>query len=383
MKRLVLVGGGHAHLQVLKMLRTTHLKGVEIVLVTPRRLQIYSGMLPGWIAGLYSLAHCQIDLDALTQVSGVELILDTVVGMDARRRCVALTDGTHLEYDYLSLDIGSETDVSWLEAAGEHLLPVRPLEGFVSGWGTLLEDAAARSSYRLAIIGAGAAGVELAFAARYAFQQRNLNATVDLISSDQHFLAGHAENVAHLARNLLAQRGIILHGARAAGAEEGIQLANGELLSADRIIAATGSRAPCWLRLSHLDLDHDGYVCVDAAHRSLSHPDVFAAGDICARPDHPLARSGIHALGAGAVVAHNLLALLASRPLKTYQPRHKRLYLLATGPRHAIASWGAWSAQGQWVWVWKDWLDRRFIRRHTLGSPSAYRSSSERKGDTP
>lgn len=362
--RVILVGGGHAHLQVLDALARHRLAGVDITLVSPRRLQIYSGMLPGWMAGHYPLSNCHIDLGPLAQAAGVKLILETMAGMDANKQCIALSNGDILEYDLLSLNTGSESDVSWLKAAGEKLLPVRPLEDFISGWASFLADAGTQLPLRLVVIGAGAAGVELAFAAHYACKQRRLSAKVDLVSSE-HFLSGHHDRVVRRTLGLLSKRGINLHTGRAVGAEEGVLLENGELITADRIIATTGARAPYWLQISHLALDAQGYISVDATYRSLSHPNVFAVGDVCSRTDTYCERSGVHAVKAGVVVAHNLLATLRGGALKTYSHKHRSLYLLATGPRYAIASWGPWSAQGGWVWFWKDWLDKHFIRQHT------------------
>jgi NADH dehydrogenase FAD-containing subunit len=164
----------------------------------------------------------------------------------------------------------------------------------------------------------------------------------------------------------LQEAGIAVHTQRAVGIPGGVMLADGRELHPDIVLAATGTRAPCWLKLAKLALDEHGHVAVDAFHRSLSHPQVFASGDICARMDVVMARSGVHAVHAGPVLAHNLLAVLSDKPLRAYRPRKKSLYLLRSGERHAIASWGGLSAEGRWVWRWKDAIDRRFIARHTL-----------------
>lgn len=361
---LIMAGGGHAQLSVLKALAQKPL-GIDAVLITPSPYQIYSGMLPGWMAGHYSLSECRIDLRPLAESAGARLIFAHVVGIDARRRRVSLSDGMHLDYDGLSLDVGSETDLSLLEAAGERLLPIKPLGNFVQRWPTILNAASQQDHYRLMVVGGGAAGVELAFAAQHAFTtQRCKQASVALVASESGILPGHASGVKQCARALLEQRGITLVQAQAVGTSEGVALSNGQSLSADCIIAATGARPPAWLRNSDLALDKQGYVLVDAQHRSVSHPNVFAAGDVCMRSDIQLAHSGVHAVFAGPVLAHNLLAAINGHELESYRPRKKSLYLLATGPEHAIASWGAFSAQGHWVWVWKNWIDCRFMRKY-------------------
>jgi len=361
--RLVLAGGGHAHLSVIRALSQQHLD-VKVVLVTPNPHQIYSGMLPSWIGGHYQLSDCQIDLRPLVAAAGATLVIDQLLGMNASLRRVYLSQGKHLDYDYLSLDIGSESDLSWLESAGEQLLPIKPLTEFVRRWPTILAAAAAQEDYQLVVIGGGAAGVELAFAAQYAFAKRGCKASTTLISSENGILSGHANGVKKRATALLLQRGITTYQARAVATADGVLLASGQRLRADCLLAATGTRAPAWLRESGLELDEHGYILVGATHQSVSHAEVIAAGDVCSRSDIKLAKSGVHAVFSGPVLAHNLLASLLGGKQITYRPRRRSLYLLATGSKHAIASWGAFSTQGHWVWLWKNWIDRRFMQKH-------------------
>ncbi len=365
MHRLILVGGGHAHLSVLRAL-AKHRLNIDALLITPSLHQIYSGMLPGWMAGHYSLSDCQIDLSPLAQAAGVRLIIGQAMGIDANRRCIALSDRTRLDYDFLSLDVGSESNLSWLNALGDRLLPVKPIGGFVQRWPDILAQAAKQNNFQMVVVGGGAAGVEIAFAAQHVFAERAYDATVSLIASEKGILHGHASRAVKSVRDLLVKRGIKLHEAHAAGVEQGVLLGNGQFLHADIVIAATGSSPPHWLESSHLALDEHGYISVDATHRSLLHPNVFAAGDVCARTDRIMPRSGVHAVFAGPVVAHNLITSISGGKFIRYRPRRRSLYLLATGPRHAIASWGAFSAQGHWVWRWKNWIDRRFMLKNNL-----------------
>jgi len=361
--KLVLVGGGHAHLSVLRALTDKRPAGLDVVLVTPSRYQNYSGMLPGWVAGHYPLSACRIDLQPLVQAAGARLVLNTMAGMDAARRCVALKDGQPIDYDLLSLDVGSETNTSWLEVLGAKLLPIKPLDSFFAQWPCILAAAKAKPGYQLVVVGGGAAGVEMALAALHAFAQAGVSGRVELVASESGLLPGHAPGVQARVMQFARQAGLGVHLLRGVGTEEGVLLADGRLLHADSVIAATGARAPVWLGMSKLGLDAQGYLLVDAHHRSVSHPNVFAAGDVCARADAVLSRSGVHAVQAGPVLAHNLLAALDGAALQTYAPKRRSLYLLACGPRYAVASWGRWSAEGEWVWRWKDWIDRRFIQR--------------------
>jgi pyridine nucleotide-disulfide oxidoreductase family protein len=366
MKRLVLAGGGHAHLAVLDALARDPLRDVEVTLVTPASKQAYSGMLPGWIAGHYSRPEIEIDLESLARRANVTFLRDCIGAVDANRRCVAMSDRQQLEYDVLSLDVGSEIDASWVGTLGDRLLPVRPIAGFLERWPGLLAAARNRPGYRIAVVGAGAAGVEVALAVRHAFDQERIDGKICLVAPREKFLAGHGPGARRRVADWMRRAGVELHDGHAVGTRQGLLLPDGSPILADRVIAATGAAPPGWLKLSGLRLDQQGYVAVDSCHRSVSHSDVFAAGDVCAREDPHFARSGVHAVRAGPVLAANLAVALMGGSLREYRPRRRSLYLLACGPRNAIVSWGNLSAGGRWAWWWKDRIDRGFVARHSV-----------------
>lgn len=366
MKHLVLAGGGHAHLAVLSALARAPLRGVEVTLVTPLPRQAYSGMLPGWIAGHYSRADLEIDLEPLARRAGVRLLIDSIGAMDANRRCIALSDGRYLEFDLLSLDVGSEIDISWLETLQDRLLPLRPLGEFMERWPVFLAAARVRAGFRVAVVGAGAAGVEIALAVRHAFDRERIGGEVCLVAPREKFLAGHGPGTRKRIEGWASRVGVMLHDGHAVGTRDGLLLSDGSEIPADCVIAATGAAPPSWLKVSGLRLDEQGYVAVDAHHRSLSHSRVFAAGDVCSRQERHFARSGVHAVRAGPVLANNLAAALSGGRFRQYRPRRRSLYLLACGPCSAVVSWGNLSAGGSWAWRWKDRIDRRFVERHAV-----------------
>lgn len=365
MHRLILAGGGHAQLSVLTALAEKK-PDIETILVTPSPFQIYSGMLPGWMAGHYTLDECCIDLRPLAANAGAKLIVASIVGIDAKQRSVELPNGSRLDYDTLSIDIGSETNIAWAHTADERLLPIKPLEKFTALWPQIIAAAERNNRYQLIVVGGGAAGVELAFAARQAFSTHAIQAQVTLVASERGLLPNHAASVIRYAKKLLIQRGVVLQQSHAIYDSAGLKLSSGQLLQADAIIAATGARAAEWLENTDLALDEQGYLLVDSHQRSISHREVFAAGDVCMRKDIRLSRAGVHAVFSGPILANNLLAHSTGQAMQQYRPRKKSLYLLATGPKHAIASWGWFSAQGYWVWRWKDWIDRAFVRKYRI-----------------
>lgn len=358
-----MVGGGHAHLAVLRALANEQHLSVDAVLVTPSKYQNYSAMLPGWISGHYPMSAFRIDLESLAQAAGVRLLLGSMAGMDAERRCIALENGLQINYDLLSLDVGSETNTSWLEVLGPKLLPTKPLDRFISQWPCILASARTKHGYQLVVVGAGVCGVEIALAVQYAFTQAGVVGEVHLVASEAGLLPGHARATQARMVRLAQRAGLFLHFQRGVGTEQGVLLADGTMLLADAVIAATGARAPVWLALAKLELDAQGFLLVDKNHQSISHRSVFAAGNICSRKDTSLSRSGVHASRVGSVLAHNLLVALGGGSLQTYLPKRRTLCLLACGPRYAVASWGRYSAEGHWVWRCKDWIDRHYIGR--------------------
>lgn len=363
-QRVILAGGGHAHLAVLADWAKGPLPDTRRWLVTSSRFTAYSGMLPGWLAGIYRAEDLLIDLAPLAERAGAQLVLADVIGLDPARRILRLSSGEAMAFDLLSLATGGETDASALAAAKDRLLPVRPVGTFMERWSQLCQAHAPTDPINIAVVGGGAAGVELVLGVDAALRQTFESYRVSLVTRSDGFLSGHGQRVRRLAQRELSDRGIAVHFAQATGGPLGLLLSEGACLPADCIIAATGSRAPSWLAQSGLACNREGFVAVGADLRSTSHPAIFAAGDIIDRADRSVARSGVHAVKAGPVLAANLRATLAGGALQTYEPRNRTLYLLALGDRRAIVSWGNVAGAGRWAWRVKDRIDRNFVGRH-------------------
>lgn len=326
---------------------------------------MYSGMVPGLVAGHYRVDDCAIALTPLAQAAGVEFVEAAATALDATARRVLLADGRELGYDVLSLDIGSVMPRDAIPGASEHGLFVRPIEQFVA----LLEplfDLAARRVLDLVVVGGGAAGVELAMAFHHRLCVRDEGrARVVLVTGGGRPLRGYPEAVvAHAEAALRARRITVLPEVCTAVHADHLQLANGARVACDAPVLALASAAAPWLRDSGLALTASGHVRTMATLQSASHTEVLATGDVATRDDTPHAKSGVHAVRAGPALAANLRALLGGVPLVPHPVRPRTLNLLACGGRRAIASWGEWSAEGRWVWWWKNHIDRAFIARY-------------------
>lgn len=376
MKRLLLLGGGHAHVHVLQAMARTPMAGARALMVTPFARQMYSGMVPGLVAGAYGDADCAIPLAPLARAAGVELVEASAAALDAGARQVTLSDGRVADYDVLSIDTGPVMDRDAIPGARVHGLFVRPIEHFVRLLPALWGLATTRA-LDLVVVGGGAAGFELALA--FAQRLRGVGdgaSRVVLVTGGTELLAGYPPALMRRAARVLRERGVtVLQDSCVAVEADHVRLGRGTRVSCDAPVMAVGSSAPGWLAGSGLALDAQGFVSTGPTLQSVSHPQVFAAGDVAARIDSPHPRSGVYAVRAGPPLAENLRRAIGGGELLHYRPQARSLNLLSCGDGRALLAWGPWSAYGRWVWRWKDHIDRAFIARYAAAglSPAAGR----------
>lgn len=373
LRDIVLVGGGHSHVVVLKRFGMRPVPGVRLSVICRDTHTPYSGMLPGYIAGHYSYDEVHIDLRTLAEFAGARFFRDAAIGLDRAAGKVLCGNRPPVPYDLLSINIGSTPRLDNVAGAAQHTVPVKPINGFNARWLALLERVRAHHGVtRLAVVGGGAGGVELALAMHYRLRNelRALGRDpdelrIDLLTRDPHILPTHNPSVRRSFTRALAQRGIALH----CDAEvdqvsaNQVRTAGGATLQADEIIWVTRAGGAPWLRDTGLALDADGFIQVGDTLQSLTDPNVFAAGDIAAMVNHPREKAGVFAVRQGPPLARNLRLAVEGRPLRPYRPQRKWLALISTGDKYAVASRGAIGFEGGWVWRWKDWIDRRFMRK--------------------
>jgi len=362
-QQLVLLGTGIAHLQLLSQLNALPLPGAVVTLIAPQRRQIVASMIPGFVAGNYSLDDCVIPIEPLVQRSGIRWLQHHVTAVDAQQQTVQLDDGSTVAFDWLSVNNGLIQDRESVEralpGAREHALFIRPVEAFAALWPRVAEMGDARP-LRISVIGAGAGGFEMALAVR----QRLPTCAITLVCGHQPLGASHSPGLQQRLQAILKRRNITVLQDVAIGMKaDSVQLGCGADLACDVPMLATRGQAPHWLAESGFALDDQGFLAVDMCQRSTSHSRVFAPADASSRMDRPLARSTVHAARAGAVLADNLAAALAGSALEAYQPPHPSLNLLSCGEKYAVGTWKQFSAQGWWLWWLKDRIDRRSVAR--------------------
>jgi selenide,water dikinase len=370
-KRLLLIGGGHSHVEVVRRFGIDPPADAEVTLVSPERHMSYSGMLPGYLAGHYGFNDVHIDLERLCRRARIRFVPAEAAGLDLASRTLRYRDGVTAGFDILSLDIGSTPDAS-APGASSHAIMVKPVSRLLASW-ERIRAAARQSPQSIVIVGGGAGGVELALAIEYRLRKEGLRGTTLAVVTDSAILLPqHPPAAGRALAGCLARRAITLHcGSRVEALEAGVlRLQNGKRVAAGWIVWATSASASPWLCASGLSTDARGFILVDDTLRSTSHPFVFASGDCAQLAHHSLPRSGVYAVRQAPVLAWNLRSAVRGAPLGRYIPQRRSLALISTGGRHAVATWGPIVFSGRWVWRWKDRIDRRFMATYHAAANS-------------
>ena len=372
-KDLVLVGGGHAHVHVLKSFGMRPMPGLRITLIARDVETPYSGMLPGFIAGHYTRAQCHIDLRPLARFAGARLLHDEATGLDLAEGRVICRSRPPVAYDVASIDIGSTPHLSSTPGAAEHATPIKPIDRLAERWQRIMERVATRGqAVRFLTVGGGAAGVEVTLAMQHRLRGllrergRNPDDVGFTIVTREEMLASHNATVRRHFRRVLADRGIaVIEHNPVARVEPGtVVCTNGKRIGFDELIWVTQAGAASWLAGTGLALDEGGFIKIDAALRSVSADNVYAVGDVAANVTYPRPKAGVFAVRQGPPLADNLRRALAGQPLVPFRPQTKFLSLISTGDRCAVASRGSLAAKGTTLWHLKDWIDQRWMRQY-------------------
>jgi len=386
LRDIVLVGGGHSHVGVLKSFGMRPIAGVRLTLICTDTHTPYSGMLPGYVAGHYDYDAVHIDLSRLAVFAGARLYRDEVVGLDRVNRKVLCRHRPPVPFDVLSINIGSTPRLQGVPGAARHVVAVKPIARFNERWLALLERVQRHAgTTTVAVVGAGAGGVELLLAMQ--FRLRNALAALGrdpdevvfhLFTDSACILPTHNPGVRRRFDAVLAERRVQVH--RHAAVVEvmqgRLQTASGELIDADEIVWVTRAGGADWLKDTGLALDPDGFIQVADTLQTVTDPAIFAAGDIASMVNHPLEKAGVFAVRQGPPLTGNLRRSVQGELLKPYHPQRSWLALISTGNQYAVASRGWLGFAGAWVWRWKNQIDQRFMRKFQDLTPMDTRAAA-------
>ena len=361
---IVLVGAGHSHVEVLRRFRLRPDPSVRLTLITRAPETPYSGMVPGYVAGHYTRSDINIRADRLADFDGCTVLFGCASALNVDDRRVSLADGRSVAGDLISIDVGAVTDISDAPTNSGLVVSVKPMDEFERSWPTVEQRMISDVGIRIAVVGAGAAGVELALAIRHKLHRINEatanQARIVLLERDDRILKGFSDGVRNRLTKILSKHGVETRTNFRGFEEDGVP-GFFEIL-----VWAAGVSPAVWLAKSGLAPDTHGFIAVNRQLQSISHPAFFAAGDAASMVETPRPKSGVIAVRQGRILAENLLRSTRGLPLKSFAPQKEWLSLISTGERYAVASRGRWTAEGRWVWYWKNWLDKRFVDRFSF-----------------
>jgi selenide,water dikinase len=372
-KNVVLVGAGHAHVQVLQRFGKKPVPGMRLTLITRDVFTPYSGMLPGLIAGFYRFDEAHIDTAPLCRFARARLYLGAAIGIDQAAKTVICDNRPPVPYDILSIDTGSTPNTASVSGAAQHAIPVKPISGFLAHFEAMRRRVlAAGGAKTIIVVGAGAGGVELILSLERRLRRELSQAGHDparlaftLIAAKAPILPDFPDRFSRRFEAIMKARNIeVLTAGPVTGVESGaVEVAGLGRRTADEVFWVVQARPPEWLGSTGLALDGHGFIRVDDYLRAEGTDDIFGAGDVVAFGPRPLPKSGVYAVRQGPVLAENIRRQLTGRKLKPFRPQQRAMYLVSTGERYAIGVRGSLVFGGAWVWHWKDWIDRRFMAR--------------------
>ncbi|MEG4148646.1 FAD-dependent oxidoreductase [Microcoleus sp. Pol12B5] len=386
------------------------LPGVRLTLISDVLHAPYSGMLPGHVAGFYDYDECHIDLRSLAEFAGCQILIDRAIAIDLNKNLVICQTHPPVNFDVLSVDIGSTPATLSVPGAAKYAIAAKPVPEFLASWNQLISERqnSLQKPLRIAIVGGGAGGVELALnmqsrlgkegnpplppkgEKREKNEQKSekLSSEIHLFHSGAELMPGHNKRVRRRLKEILISRRIKLHLMEKVSAIEKpemidiednqecpmpnaqcpmpnakISCKSGLKLECEIIFWVTQASAANWIRESGLAADSNGFMQVNDCLQSVSHSNVFAAGDIAAMVNYPRPKAGVFAVRQGKPLFENLQQFLLEKPLKPFAPQEQYLGLIGTGNKRAIASRGNFMWESWVLWYWKDWIDRQFMQQ--------------------
>ncbi|UFS70200.1 FAD-dependent oxidoreductase [Geomonas sp. RF6] len=362
-KNLVLVGGGHAHMTVLLRLGDFSSNGHRVTVISPSPHHFYSGMGPGLLSGIYDPPQVRFNIRKMAVDGGASFIEDEAVRIDPAHRSITLRSGAEVAYDVASFNTGSRIAVGPDAAPSDRVVPVKPIINLYRARKRILEELAQRD-LRIAVIGGGAAGVEIAANLWRLARRKAHRAEITLVGGER-ILGTFPERVRALAIESLLKRDVeVIGGTRArAGADGTVALSNGSSLRCDYVFMATGVEPTPLFSDSGIPTGEDGGLLVNSFLQSTAHPELFGGGDCIALSGTPLAKVGVFAVRQNPVLFHNLMAALEGDALHPFEDVREYMLIMNMGDGTGIV----WKRDRVWdgrlAFLFKDVIDRRFMMK--------------------
>ncbi|VFQ42426.1 NAD(P)/FAD-dependent oxidoreductase [Desulfoluna butyratoxydans] len=375
-KKLLLLGGGHAHLETLVALSAIGEHGHEITVVAPSRHHYYSGMGPGMLGGTFTPEEIRFDTEAAVRAGGGRFVTGLAVAIDPSEKTVRLASGERLSYDVLSANVGSFVKSPFEKAPDAEVFPVKPIESLLSLRQAIL-DRCRETALHISVAGGGPSSAEVAGNILQLIKTARGEPPVITIHARRRFLESFPDTIRQGVTGRLSKRGIKLmeNNAVARAEKNAVTLVSGACQHADVVVDATGVRPSTLFADSGLPTGPDGGLTVNRYLQCTDHPDIFGGGDCIHFEPEPLAKVGVYAVRQNAVLRDNLLARLEGTPLSPFDPKGSYLLIFNLGENTGYLHKNGFTTAGRLAFHIKTFIDTRFMKKYQrlLSRPPAGR----------
>jgi len=356
---LVLIGGGHSHLSVLMKLSKRPINGNRITLITNEIDTPYSGMIPGYIEGIYSWRDSHIDLYRLCLKLNVRFIHAEVERVSAYEKEIYFKDRPKIKFDVLSINTGIQSNNREIKGAAKYCLPVKPISKLANNFLNKITNFKS-----IAFIGGGAGSVELALAIKKRFLNINQDIKITIITGKRGLLSTFPQKTKLTSLKTLEKFKIdIIEYKRVLEVKpKQIILSDKSMLKIDKAILSTNSMTPKWLAKSDILLTKDNYILVNKSFQT-NYKYVFASGDVIDFNNQNLKKAGVFAVRSGKPLAINIKQFILGKKLVEYKFNKNYLALIGTSKRSAIATKYNLTFNSRFFFYLKKYIDQNFIKK--------------------
>jgi NADH dehydrogenase FAD-containing subunit len=363
-KRLVLIGGGHAHMVTLANLAAIIDRGHAVTVIGPSEYHYYSGMGPGMLGGSYRPEEIRFATRHVVEKQGGSFLSDKAVAIDPEKKAVMLASGNTVPYDVLSCNAGSEVPRHLIDGTPADCFAVKPIEKLVEAKNRLI-DQFRRHSPEVVIVGGGPSAAEVAGNVWQLASTSGGQMPRVTICAGKVFMPRFPASIRRRISRTLGKRGVIIREGAVVNAVSptSVCLDSGETLPADFIFLALGVKPSSIFAASGIATGPDGGLRVNRFLQSTQYPEIFGGGDCIHFQDNPLDKVGVYAVRQNPVLFHNITAQLTGGDLVPFDPGGDYLLIFNLGGGVGVLKKRWLEFGGRPAFIVKDYIDRRFMKK--------------------
>jgi len=374
---IVLLGGGLLHSVAIKAIHDFLLldcPDIRLTLISSWEFTYYTAMFPGVLSGQYREEDTRISLRPLAYACNADFLLGTAVRVDPLARRVELQSGEVVDFDVLSINVGSRTlGTGSVPGVQQWAILTRPMNVFLEKLAALEDRLKHKEGpIQLLVVGSGVSGIELICSLKYRlsgrFPQGVVATLVDKNASSfpqSPFQAAAQQNMVKYGIQILFDCRV-----RQVCGPGDLELEDGRHIRGDIVIWATGPE-PQPLETG-LDSCPRGFIKVKQSLQVMDFDNIFAGGDCVTMQGMPHGfppKTGVHAVQEGPILALNVIACAKARlfdlpiSLMLYEPSADWLQIVNFGDGRGLLTKYGMTLSGKWVFELKSYQDKRLITR--------------------